>query len=142
VNEEINILSSQQSQKRQTPKTTPQPQTGVPPPPPSGGGPPPPPGGGSPPPPSMEGFTPPPVTGGRRDLLSSIEGFSSKKLKKTKTVDKTKLDYQSETTQNEGTQSGGGGSKTSGGGGLGGGDNIALLAMQQLKNLKKTKNNN
>ncbi|KAN0031973.1 hypothetical protein ACTFIV_005846 [Dictyostelium citrinum] len=54
-----------------------------PPPPPKSSGPPP------PPPPSGPVSSPPPVDSSRRGLLSSIESFSSSKLKKTKTVDKS-----------------------------------------------------
>eukprot|EP01102_Stenamoeba_stenopodia_P017853 TRINITY_DN645_c0_g5_i1.p1 TRINITY_DN645_c0_g5~~TRINITY_DN645_c0_g5_i1.p1 ORF type:complete len:649 (-),score=164.41 TRINITY_DN645_c0_g5_i1:183-2129(-) len=45
--------------------------------------------GGPPPPPPPPGPTPPPATGGRKNLLSSIEGFSKNGLKKTVTVDKS-----------------------------------------------------
>ena len=47
--------------------------------------PPPPPAPGPPPP----GKMPPKATGGRKDLLGSIEGFSKGKLKKASTVDKS-----------------------------------------------------
>ncbi|KAN0049887.1 hypothetical protein ACTA71_002985 [Dictyostelium dimigraforme] len=66
-----------------------------PPPPPKSSGPPPPPpppkSSGPPPPPPPPGAvsSPPPADSSRRGLLSSIESFSSSKLKKTKTVDKS-----------------------------------------------------
>ncbi|EAL67800.1 Slob family protein kinase [Dictyostelium discoideum AX4] len=66
-----------------------------PPPPPSkSSGPPPPPppppkSSGPPPPPPPKSSPPPPADGSRKGLLSSIESFSSSKLKKTKTVDKS-----------------------------------------------------
>ena len=47
--------------------------------------PPPPPAPGPPPP----GKMPPKASGGRKDLLGSIEGFSKGKLKKASTVDKS-----------------------------------------------------
>mmetsp|Transcript_14963 Transcript_14963/g.20924 ORF Transcript_14963/g.20924 Transcript_14963/m.20924 type:complete len:511 (+) Transcript_14963:82-1614(+) len=50
--------------------------------------PPPPPGGAPPPPPPIS--SPPPASSGRKGLLSSIENFDNKKLKKAKTVDKSK----------------------------------------------------
>ncbi|KAM9982884.1 hypothetical protein ACTFIZ_007414 [Dictyostelium cf. discoideum] len=82
------------------PPPPPPPKSSGPPPPPppppaskSSGPPPPPPPPASkssgPPPPPPPISSPPPADGSRRGLLSSIESFSSSKLKKTKTVDKS-----------------------------------------------------
>ncbi|KAK5582665.1 hypothetical protein RB653_004250 [Dictyostelium firmibasis] len=76
------------------PKSAPPPPPPPPPPPKSAPAPPPPPppkSSGPPPPPPPPGAlsSPPPSDSSRRGLLSSIESFSSTKLKKTKTVDKS-----------------------------------------------------
>eukprot|EP01133_Synstelium_polycarpum_P001074 gene1074-1217_t len=75
-----------------TPPKAPTPSSGAPPPPP-------PPKAPSPPTPPANTSIPPPPSSSRSNLLSSIEGFSSAKLKKTKTKDRSapKVDLKNST---------------------------------------------
>jgi len=100
-----------------------------PPPPPAGGGPPPPPpppAGGPPPPPPPAAGGPPmggPAGGGRGALMAAIRG--GKNLKSAKRPPPVKQKPLPEP-------------KSTGGASGGGAPNIAMMAMAQLKNLKKT----